>query len=296
MAWTATEDARQFLAAAGPCLRARAASNTVLLTAAENVAASGPAVFGDESPLFGWWASSRGSVDGAFIHTPPFPAQLSPLPGAAVEPLAELLADRGRSLAGVGAAAPLAAAFAAAWSARRGETAELDLRLRLYRLATLHPPQPAPTGRAAVATVADHALVRGWIAEFERETGALIGGSRTLAARLARGSLTIWRDAGGTPVALAGWTSEVGGTRRLGPVYTVQPHRRNGYGAAVTAVACSRALDRGTQEILLYADLDNPTSNTLYQRIGFEPVEDRVALRFTPRAEPAPRASSVPEP
>ena len=286
MAWTTTERAQQFLEIAGPFLRADAASNTVLLTASESVAEGGPAVFGDEPPLFGWWASAGGLVDGAFIHTPPYPAQLSALPRAAVEPLAELLAVSDRRLAGVGAVGGVAEEFAAAWCARRDEIAELALRLRLYRLAALRSPEPAPPGRADVATIADRALVRAWIEAFALETGAQMGGSRTLDQRLAAGSLTIWRDARGTPVSLAGWSREVGGARRIGPVYTVEQHRGHGYGAAVTAVACRRALDGGTTQLLLYADIDNPTSNTLYRRLGFEPVEDRTTLRFKPRPVP----------
>ncbi|MDP2711789.1 MAG: GNAT family N-acetyltransferase [Solirubrobacteraceae bacterium] len=284
MGWTTTEHAQEFLDAAGPLLRADAASNTMLLTAAASVAADGPEVFGDEPPLFGWWAGVLGRIDGAFIHSPPHPAQLSALPNAAVDPLAELLADRERPLTGVGAAGHVAEAFATAWCARRDVIAEIALRLRLYRLAALHEPDPAPPGRAAVATAADGVLVRAWIEAVGLETGAVIGASRTLDERLAAGALTIWRDPSDTPVALAGYSREVDGTRRINAVYTVAPHRRRGYGAAVTAVTCRRALDSGTSRLLLYADVDNPTSNALYRRLGFEPVEDRTVLRFEPHA------------
>lgn len=137
-----------------------------------------------------------------------------------------------------------------------------------------------------MATIGDRALVAAWVAAFAIETRAQVGASRTLDTRLPAGSLTLWRDARGTPVALAGWAREVNGTRRIGPVYTVEEHRRRGYGAAVTAAACRRALDAGTKQLLLYADIDNPTSNTLYRRLGFAPVEDRTTLRFTPRRSP----------
>jgi predicted GNAT family acetyltransferase len=280
--WTTTDDAREFLDVTGALLRANAASNTVLLTVAANVAENGPAFYGEEPPLFGWWAGTGGRIDGAFVHTPPHPALLSVVPHAAIDPLAELLA-RDRRLAGVSAGGQLAEAFGAAWSARRHTTTELAVRLRLYRLATLREPdRPAP-GRADVATVVDEALMRDWMQAFEREIGEPPGASRTLAKRLAAGSLTIWRNARGTPVAIAGYSREADGTRRIGPVYTVTQHRRQGYGAAVTAAASRRALDSGTSQLLLYADVDNPTSNTLYQRLGFEPIETRTTLRFRAR-------------
>jgi hypothetical protein len=41
------------------------------------------------------------------------------------------------------------------------------------------------------------------------------------------------------------------------------------------------ALDAGVREVVLYTDLANPTSNALYQRLGYRPVEDRVVFSFT---------------
>ena len=34
--------------------------------------------------------------------------------------------------------------------------------------------------------------------------------------------------------------------------------------------------------MVLYTDLANPTSNALYQRLGYRPVEDRVIFSFEP--------------
>ena len=36
----------------------------------------------------------------------------------------------------------------------------------------------------------------------------------------------------------------------------------------------------GTPDVVLYTDLANPTSNALYRRIGYRPVEDRTVLAF----------------
>jgi hypothetical protein len=46
--------------------------------------------------------------------------------------------------------------------------------------------------------------------------------------------------------------------------------------------ARNAALDAGVREVVLYTDLANPTSNALYQRLGYRPVEDRVVLSFEP--------------
>ena len=42
------------------------------------------------------------------------------------------------------------------------------------------------------------------------------------------------------------------------------------------------AIDAGAAEVVLYTDLANPTSNALYQRLGYRPVEERVLLDLLP--------------
>lgn len=72
----------------------------------------------------------------------------------------------------------------------------------------------------------------------------------------------------------------------MGPVYTPPEFRGRGFGGAVTAVVTQAALDSGAEGVVLFTDLANPTSNTLYQRLGYHPVSDFAVLTFTtPRAE-----------
>ena len=108
---------------------------------------------------------------------------------------------------------------------------------------------------------------------------------RTVADRLSYGGLTLWETAGG-PVSMAGATRAVAGQARIGPVYTPPERRGQGFGGAVTAAVSQAAKDAGVAEVLLYTDLANPTSNALYQRLGYEPVSDSVQLLFLP-ARPA---------
>lgn len=79
---------------------------------------------------------------------------------------------------------------------------------------------------------------------------------------------------------MAGATRTVAGTARVAPVYTPAGLRGRGYAGAATAAVSRAALDAGAEEVVLFTDLANPTSNALYRRIGYEPVVDRVALDF----------------
>ena len=67
---------------------------------------------------------------------------------------------------------------------------------------------------------------------------------------------------------------------RVSPVYTPPERRRQGFAGAVTAAVSQAALDAGAEHVVLFTDLANPTSNALYQRLGYRPVEDSVVLRF----------------
>jgi predicted GNAT family acetyltransferase len=91
---------------------------------------------------------------------------------------------------------------------------------------------------------------------------------------------------------MAGTQRSVAGVVRLGPVYTPPAERRRGFGGAVTAAVSQAALVAGATDVVLFTDLANPTSNALYQRLGYRPVEDRVLLELTAGVTSARQTSS----
>jgi predicted GNAT family acetyltransferase len=88
-----------------------------------------------------------------------------------------------------------------------------------------------------------------------------------------------WED--GEPVCLVGYTGPTPNGIRIGPVYTPPRHRRKGYASAATAVLSRQLIDEGRRFCVLFADLDNPTSNHIYQQIGYQPVADVAIYTFT---------------
>jgi GNAT superfamily N-acetyltransferase len=288
MGWVTTGDAAGFLAEAGSFLRADRARNTVLLTVAETARVD-PSHYApddagaDKRQLFGWWTAGDGAVGGAFLHTPPFPVLLSAVPlDAAAELAAKTLA--GRPLAGVNGYDEVATAFAAAWADDTGGQATVRMRMRLYRLAGLIWPDPSPDGAPRTAGEGDAALLTDWFTAFSSEVRETEGADHAAAVRerLSYGGLTLW-ETGHGPVSLAGRTRQVAGMVRVGPVYTPPRLRGHGYASAATAEVSRAALAEGADEVLLYTDLGNPVSNSIYQRLGYTQVEDRVALSFTER-------------
>jgi GNAT superfamily N-acetyltransferase len=278
MPWTLTRSLDAFATAAGGLLRAKPVRHTVPLTLLATLRARGPSAFGDDPPRYGWHASGGGIVDGAFLQTPPFPVLVAALPTGSAADLMRLLGEDGGLPAAANVSGSDEAAFDAAWSAATGGTTTVALRQRLFRLGRLAPPDPVPPGAARVAGPGDRELLIEWAAAFGRETGGVAhDDNRTVDDRLSHAGLTLW-EVGGQPVAMAGCTRDVAGVVRVAPVYTAPGHRQRGYGGAVTAAITQAALDAGASAVVLFTDLANPTSNALYQRLGYRPVEDRVLL------------------
>ncbi|MFD8755735.1 GNAT family N-acetyltransferase [Kitasatospora sp. NPDC059577] len=286
MTWTFSTSLDDFRARAGAVLAARPAENTVLLTIAHRLAESGLDVFGGP-PVFGWWrAEEGGPVEGAFLQTPPFDPRLSFMPEAAAAELAVALAAAGTGLTtvnGIAGATDAVRAFAAAWTAATGTEQSVRVEERLYRLGRLTDPPRPPAGRHRPAGPADRELVIRWYREFLAEAKVeLPDVPRAVDEKTAAGGLHLWED-GGEPVALAGTSPVLVGMSRVGPVYTPVEHRGRGYGSAVTAAASAHVLTCGATEVLLYTDLANPTSNSIYQQIGYRPVEDCLIVDFRAR-------------
>ncbi|WP_327708399.1 GNAT family N-acetyltransferase [Streptomyces sp. NBC_00464] len=272
MTWTFTDDVDTFLDAAGASLAARPAESTVMLTVTAALRRHGPHAFGDHDPVLGWWRGADGEVAGTMLQTPPYPASLNALAPEAVGPLMAA-----RPLTHVNADRATALAVAAHWPGHR-----VDEEERLYRLGELVPPSPAPGGRARAATPADRELLLRWFAAFAFDIGGPNAAQserqgRAVDERTAEGRLTLWEHEG-VPVSMAGISLQIAGTARVAPVYTPPEYRGRGYAAAVTAEVSGAARAAGADEVLLFADLANPTSNGVYTRIGYRAVSDRLVV------------------
>lgn len=284
MAWQTTADIAAFDEAAGAFVAAQPTRNTLLLSIPAVLRQRGPLAFGGEPPRFGWYEDADGKVGAALVQTPPHPALLSELPDGAAGPLVDARLAANWRLSGVNAPSTTADAVAAAWCAATGASAKVRMRNRLYLLGELAEPAPAPPGGARLATAADLDLVSAWYVHFAEEVGdPVLNAQRVVGDRVENGTLLLW-EVDGVPVSMAGISLLLeGGGMRIGPVYTPTRLRRRGYAAAATVAASRLAFDRGAREVSLFTDLGNPTSNALYQRLGFEPVHDRVVIDFEDR-------------
>jgi uncharacterized protein len=92
--------------------------------------------------------------------------------------------------------------------------------------------------------------------------------------------LVLW-EVEGTPVSMAGYSGSTPNGIRVAPVYTPPKNRGKGFAGACVAALSQKLLDDGRKFCFLYTDLANPTSNHIYQTIGYEPVADATVYSFS---------------
>lgn len=286
MAWEITHDVELFHAAAGDYLAADPLRGTMLVAVADRVRRHGPFAYGDTLPArFGWWrAEPGGPVEGAFVHTPPRPPALGPMPGTAARALALKWRSGGADIDSVTGPTEVARQVAAEWSARQGRWTVRN-KLRLYRLEELLLPPMDEEAAPRIAVVRDVLLVARWLTGFALDTRQPVGRDGDVRSEAARrvgaGEIALWEVAG-EPVSMAGFSAVTRGQGRVAPVYTPPELRGRGFGAGAAAAASAALLTAGAKDVLLFTDLANRTSNALYLRLGYRPVDDWVTLDFRP--------------
>ena len=219
---------------------------------------------------------------GATFRTPPWPLISSGLPVDAAPAAAEALAVLDPEMPGVNGPRELAEAFALAWAELTGAELREAMSGRLYQLGDLR--VPTVPGAARVATEDDVALLASWRNAFQLEA---LGHERdadraeeTIRLWMARGDLYLLWEHDGEPVSWAHTGAPIDGMSRVGPVYTPPEWRGRGYGSAVTAAVSRWARDAGARHVLLFTDLDNPTSNSIYQKHRLPPRARHLRVEF----------------
>ena len=288
------DDAGEFLAVAGEHLALDPVVNTVVATIAERTVRA--VADGRAQPEEDWWLVVRdgtGAVVGAGMRTARFtprPAFLLPMPSPAPRLLAQALHERGESLPAVNGALPAVRECADETARLTGGRVEVATHTRLFELGQLVPAAPVP-GRLRSATVDDLDLALEWFGAFmadaDEQAGRVAGVSAheiptadDMLRRIEGGRVWFWLDEDGERVHLTAANPPSFGAARIGPVYTARHARGRGYASAAVAEV-SRLIVEGGARACLFTDQANPTSNRIYQALGYQPVVDMANLLIT---------------
>jgi GNAT superfamily N-acetyltransferase len=277
--WRISNDWDEFAFAALDYLAVEPEQNTLAITTLDGVISGR---FRDPPPTFGWHRGGS-SIDGAFLITPPHVLILVGDDQIGSD-LGRRLRGDGFIVPGVNAVPDAANAFCSTYLQDGELAAELVERMLLYRLEDLVDPPISATGAGRLATGERFDLCLRWFEEMRAEVGGGVGGdlSDLVDRRIASRLVWLW-ETDGEPVSLAARSPDAAGVARIGPVYTPPHRRRRGFASAVTYVCARDALDRGSTSVVLFTDRANPTSNAIYQTIGFRPIGERAVMLFRPR-------------
>jgi GNAT superfamily N-acetyltransferase len=284
--------ATEFLRRARAPLEQEEAANSLIVGIAARVAER-PAFYGDY-PVYLATVDEGDELVAAAVRTPPHNVIVYSARGGDCEPLGLLLDDildfteqnasdspSGR-LPGVTAHAPTAETFSTLWSERSGRPYEIGFRQRIYELRTVTGPDGVP-GHLRQAKTEDLDLLANWVYNFNIDAHLppvdMLEAWGLAERRVDAGDLFLWEDEG-RPVSMAMKVRPTSRGISVSLVYTPRELRGRGYASACVAALSQQLLDAGWQFCSLYTDLANPTSNSIYQRIGYRPVCDSTEYHF----------------
>jgi hypothetical protein len=214
-----------------------------------------------------------GRLVGCVMRTPPHKVLITDLPVDAAPVVVAALGEAFDRIPAVLGPPNAAQAVAAEWAALHGGGWHLGMEQRMYRLDEVTA-ATGVEGRIRVAGRADFDLAVRWGEAFSLEAGLRFETDREMVARwIEREALHVW-EVGDSPVSMAVAQGRTPHGMRIGYVYTPPEHRRHGYAGALVAALSRKLLEEGVRFCVLYTDLSNATSNAIYQRVGYEPIED----------------------
>lgn len=227
-----------------------------------------------------------GKVVGSAMMTLPHPLQLSIMKQDAIELLIAHIRRAYPRIPGVGGPVNAASTFAHRWCDVTGQKRKLTMGMsqRVYELTTVQPGRSV-AGLARQATPQDANLLAKWFVAFHQEALDEVKSVDEVMPTVERristptSMLYVW-EVDGEPVSMCGVSGPTENGIRVNAVYTPPEQRGRGYASANVAAVSQMMLDSGRRYCFLYTDLANPTSNSIYQKIGYRPVTDMSMIAF----------------
>ena len=220
---------------------------------------------------------------GAAVQVLPGPLVVSKMPEAAAALLVHWLREQGLGPANVAGPTSAVDHFAAQWAEAGGGRAVPVMGQGVYALTKVTPPSRMPRGTLRQAELRHGALLGDWAEAFAQESGLPEAEQRSMrgasAGWISDRLVWLW-ETEGRPVSMAVVQGPTPHGIRVGMVYTPPALRGRGYASALVAQVSQRQLDGGRRACFLFTDLANPTSNGIYQAVGYVQVGEAKLVRL----------------
>ncbi|RKU25736.1 hypothetical protein C6497_15360 [Candidatus Poribacteria bacterium] len=245
----------------------------------------------DEDKVGGYWIVYDGSNVVGVCVQPHVGSRgiTSSMPFEAVQSLVEDIVVSNIHFTGIGGEVSVTANFAGEWGEKNKSPVIPFLGLRLYKLECVKP-ITSNNGYLRNASSDNRELLVDWLYDFTVEIGVYQESSdpQILLTRknetsefidrnISAGNVWLWENE--EPVSMVIRTPEVYGVVRLEKIYTPAEQRNMGYATSCVGQISEIIHNEGYQ-CILYTDLNNPVSNTIYRKIGYNAIAEILQYRF----------------
>jgi uncharacterized protein len=202
---------------------------------------------------------------------------------SAIPVVADKLRELNIDIPGVVGPSEESEAMALEWARVRGCSYYLSMDQLLYKLTKVDWPSGI-SGHMRSVSDHDSDLLLKWIQCFHKEAlpnepYTVEQARQNVEKRIPAGMTFIW-EVDGKPVSMAALARPSANGITVNAVYTPDDQRKRGYATALVATISNEGLKRGKSFCTLYTDLMNPTSNSIYQKIGYRVVCGSRNYRF----------------
>ena len=204
-----------------------------------------------------------------------------------IRQIVEKVAESGLRIPAIMGPADSVGVFTNLWCEISDCSISATMHQRLYELRSVTPVQVS-RGLMRLATAEDTELLTKWTMEFSSEALSSRATSdesarKNVETKIDLHRIFVWEDAGST-VAMASISRPTRRTYSVNAVYTPAVFRGRGYATSLVSGVSQHVLDGGKEAAILYTDLSNPTSNSIYQKIGYRPICESQNNMFTYRS------------
>lgn len=163
------------------------------------------------------------------------------------------------------------------WSKYNKCDINLEMNMRVYELREVNK-EVIGEGILRPASIEDLEFVAQGMYEFQIDTGLDKSPDKEKCYkdaqdRIPKNNIFLW-EVEGQVVSMAAKARPTQNGATVNFVYTPKELRGKGYASSCVAALSQYLLDSGYQFCSLFTDLANPTSNSIYMKIGYKPVGD----------------------
>jgi predicted GNAT family acetyltransferase len=245
--------------------------------------------YGSEEPFFSVAYDDKKAVL-ISIMTPPHRLILYPyrnFSDGIMESFANNVYSKYKNIPGISGEVNAARSFVEKWTAITKCESSIDVRMRAFKLTSVNP-YNKPDGIFRNAEEKEMDLITQFMVEFStaiKEPTSMERAKQKAENGIRNKNIYVWENGGIVAMAIKVRPTKHG--MAVSSVYTPEEHRNKGYATAIVSGLSQNILDSGKTFCTLFTDLSNPTSNSIYQKIGYKPAGDNISYVFEYKEQPS---------